>query len=104
MAILAILAALVVPGFAGLVNKSRQEADGINRNMIENAIEISYAAGDLSLPVSGTSDDLMEELARKGYLRDSEIELPNDSSKKYAVRVTTVNNMIIKVEISAIPK
>jgi|GEM_PF-3112114 len=102
MAILAILAALVVPNFTGISKSSKDQADAINKKMIETAVQMCYEAGDLeSLTVNTKSDDLMPTLCNKGYLKEEVVKLPSDPKHKYTVHVTHDGTKITKIEFGS---
>jgi type IV pilus assembly protein PilA len=88
MAILAVLATLAVPRFANVLGDSKNKAHNANVAMIEKAIEMSNANGDLSgIVASGTSANLMDELVTDKYLKSAPKD-PRDNTTVYTVTVT----------------
>ncbi len=78
--ILGFLAALAFPQFAKVIANSQERADQVNIQIIESAIEV-YQIEEGYYPKATNFKDLITELNKAGYIRQSEIK-PADSKKK----------------------
>jgi len=73
IAILGALAALAIPRFTGVLENSQEKTDLANVRIVESAIELYQAEiGDMPASVD-TFNELVTELNRVGYLKNSEL-------------------------------
>lgn len=74
IAVLGALAALAIPQFKDVIENSRKRTDQANIQIIESAIELYKAEiGDIPAGVT-TFNQLVTELNRVGYLKNSEVK------------------------------
>lgn len=96
LAILGIIAAIAVPRYKELQQKTKDEADAASIALIENAAEIAFVNGDI---IDGTSDEGIittdSALVEKGYL--DEVPKSQDNSS-FSIDITTTGSVTVKIE------
>ncbi|WP_296559843.1 prepilin-type N-terminal cleavage/methylation domain-containing protein [uncultured Acetobacterium sp.] len=97
IAVLGALAALAIPQFKDVIENSRKRTDQANIQIIESAIELYKAEiGDIPAGVT-TFNQLVTELNRVGYLKNSEVKAVTKD------KVFTYDSSQKKVSLTASP-
>lgn len=83
LAILGVLAAVAVPVFGNILERSKAQADEVTRATVETAVEV-YRAAERKLPeVTGTTpqekfDSLVTVLQAQEYLKPGEVKAQSE--------------------------
>jgi prepilin-type N-terminal cleavage/methylation domain-containing protein len=99
MGILSILLAIAVPRFSNSLGRAEIQAHNANVSLLEQAAELAYLGGDLTLTGSGTvSVDIAVTLVGNGYLK--EVPVNPTGGAAYAISVSKAANGTLQVTVT----